>query len=383
MQLLIFQSLLTQLGSDLNELAEMLSGLRLRYADILSRIVTHLVAILPHNWLYNLFIILNFLLQLRILGLQADIVTLELVSQLLLSINFFKHMFIVIRLRLLLFVNMCLWLIGIFLVSFGRHTPWLHLSFVFSCKFLGEIFDHLAIRILICLCLKGVADFQINRGCKLSWVQVPSRFRSLPPLVNLSLHKRVKRLTIECLTLITAWFDSAPTRLHLPQIRHRFPVTSMSHRFGFRVSSDRLLFINLFQLSLAVERRELVTTSLMNEILLLQASVIFVVISLSTLGLRMAKLTTCIHLLVLRWKLFARLDLFAASLSLARAFDIFFSLTLFGGETPVENILLVNFCKVFFLWETLICVIIFHDVVNGADWVWTREQVIVHSLIVG
>ena len=290
----------------------MLSGLRLRYADILSRLVTHLVAILPHNWLYNLFIIVNFLLQLRILGLQADIVTFELVSQLLLGINFFKHMFIVIRLRLLLFVNMCLWLIGIFLVSFGRHTPWLHLSFIFPCKFLGEIFYHLTIRILICLWLKGVADFQINRGCKLSCVQVPSRFRSLPPLVNLSLHKRVKRLTIECLTLITAWFNSAPSRLHLPQIRHRFPVNS-SHRFGFRVSSDGLLFINLFQLFLAVERLELVTTSLMEEILFLQASVIFVVIFLSTLGLRMAKFTTCIHLLVLRWKLFARLDLFAAS----------------------------------------------------------------------
>lgn len=259
MQLLIFQSLLTQLGSDLNELAEMLSGLRLRYSDILSRFVTHLVAILPHDWLYNLFIILNFLLQLRIFGLQADIFTFELVCQLLLGIYFFKHMFIVIRLRLLPFVNMCLWLIGIFLVSFRRPASWLHLSFIFSCKLLGEVFDHLTVRILICLCLKGVADFQINRWRKLSCVQVPSRFRSLPPYVNLRLHKWVKRLTIECLTLITAWFNRAPT---WPQIRHRFPVTSMSHRFSFRVSSDGLLLINLFQLSLAVERRELVTTSL-------------------------------------------------------------------------------------------------------------------------
>ena len=121
------------------------------------------------------------------------------------------------------------------------------------------------------------------------------------------------------------------------------------------VSSDGLLFINLFQLSLAVERGELVAT--LDEILLLYS---VVTLEVSLLGLRMTKLISR-KLVLLGCKLFTRLHLSGSSQSLARAPSIFFSLTLFGRETSIENILLVDLGVVLFLRETLICVIILHN----------------------
>lgn len=141
------------------------------------------------------------------------------------------------------------------------------------------------------------------------------------------------------------------------------------------VSSDGLLFINLFQFSLAVERRELVVA--LDKVLLLYAVVTHEV---SLLGLRMTKLISRI-LILLRHKLFTRRYLFRSSQPLARSPVVFFPLTLFGRETPIENILLVDFGVVLFLRETLICVIILHDV--GSDWILTGEHVIFHSFLSG
>ena len=152
----------------------MLSGLTLGNPDLMTLLITKIVAILSHNWFYNLFIILNFLLQLRILRLQADIFSFELVGQFLLGIHFFEHIFIVVG---LFCVNLGPCWLGLMLIYFSNPAPWHHLSFILSCKLLSKILYKLTIRILVSL--KLVADFQIDRRSILFQVQVAPRFRSL------------------------------------------------------------------------------------------------------------------------------------------------------------------------------------------------------------
>ena len=124
------------------------------------------MTILPHDRFYNLFVVGDLFLKLSIFGLQADILPLVLIGQLLLRIHFFKHMLIVIRLSGLSFVNLGSLRLGVFVFSLARHTSRLHLSFILFCKLLSKVLDHLTIRILIRL--KLVADLQINGGCELS-----------------------------------------------------------------------------------------------------------------------------------------------------------------------------------------------------------------------
>lgn len=240
-QLLIFMSLLTQLGSALNELTEMLSGLRLGNSNILIWIVAHLMAILSHDRFYNFFIILNFLLQLRIFSLQSNIFTFVFICHFLLSVNFLEHMFIVVWLRLLSLVDRSLcWLLTF---SLAWHTPRFHLPLVFPCKLLSKIFDHLTIMILVDVSCELLTQLQVDRWCEFLHVQMPSGFWSLSRTI-FRLNERVKRLSVESLTLITAWFNricGSPSQEH-----HRFPILSLVPlRLVLLVVSDRLMGIDL------------------------------------------------------------------------------------------------------------------------------------------